>query len=275
MDFLRPNEILINDENAHLFASDHVEVDGERKTRGLVPRDFRACPVGYLGEVARPFDLPLFSDEEIEARLAIYLREKAYLSAIRDVAGPNGGPIPSRDQNGKGYCWAHSTTSAVILARAAAGMPYADLSAYAVACIIKGYRDQGGWNAESVEFAATRGIPTSQFWPQQSMSRSNDKPETWENAKKHLITEWMDLDPANMKRQMATALLCGYALATDHNWWGHSISTCDLISWKPFRTRIWNSWGDGWSANGMGVLEESKAVANAAIAVRAVKSSAN
>ena len=43
------------------------------------------------------------------------------------------------------------------MARAKDNQPYADLSAYAIACIIKGYADEGGWNGESMQFLRERG----------------------------------------------------------------------------------------------------------------------
>jgi hypothetical protein len=171
-------------------------------------------------------------------------------------------------------CWAHSSTSAALIIRALNNEPYADLSAYAVACVIKNYRDQGGWGAESLAFIAERGIPTSEFWPQKSMSRGNDNPKTWENAARHKFTEWMDLDPRDMKRQLVTCLLLGIPVVSDFNWWGHSVCSIDLVSLNPFRTRIWNSWGDSWSANGTGILEGRRAIPDAAIAPRVMTASA-
>lgn len=233
---------------------------------GLVPRDFGTHPVGYSMH-AKPFDLPLIPESEWAGRLAAQIDAKAQLSDIRNT-GFNGGPIPSRDQNGKGYCWAHSTTSAAMIVRAVAGDVYADLSAYAVACMIKKFRDEGGWGAESLEWIAEHGIPTSEFWPQQSMSRANDNSATWANAAQFKFSEWMDLDPSNMKRQLVTCLLSGIPVVTDLNWWGHSVCTLDLVSISPFRTRIWNSWGDSWSENGTGILEGKKAIPDGAIAPR-------
>jgi hypothetical protein len=236
--------------------------------KGLVPRNFSTHPVGYLGAIARPFDIPLIPESEWQSRLDAQIATKGQLSNIRNQ-GNNGQPIPSRDQNGKGYCWAHSSVSAMLIARAVAGEPYADLSAYAVACIIKGYRDEGGWGAESLQWIAENGVPTSQFWPQQSMSRSNDNPAMRANAKLHEFRDWMDLEPRN-KAQFVTCLLLGMPVITDLNWWSHSICTLDLVSINPFRTRIWNSWSDQWSDNGMGILEGSKAMPDGALAARVV-----
>jgi hypothetical protein len=266
-----PKEIIINSRNAHLFVEDKV-IDGERKARGLMPRNFASHPVGY-GAYAPAFDIALIPESEWQDRLDEQIKNKAQLSDIRNT-GMGGKPIPSRDQNGKGYCWSHSSTSAALIIRALNNEPYADLSAYAVACVIKNYRDQGGWGAESLAFIAERGIPTSEFWPQKSMSRGNDNPKTWENAARHKFTEWMDLDPRDMKRQLVTCLLLGIPVVSDFNWWGHSVCSIDLVSLNPFRTRIWNSWGDSWSSNGTGILEGRRAIPDAAIAPRVMTASA-
>lgn len=257
-------EILIHDGNF----TDHLELPPGRAT-GLVPRNYSTHPVGYN---SKAFDIPLIPESEWADRLKERTENKAQLSDIRN-AGMNGQPIPSTNQGSMGYCWAHSSTSAALICRALANEPYADLSAYAVACMIKGFRDEGGWGAESLEWIAQHGIPTSEFWKQQSMSRSNDNPKTWENAALHKFTEWMDLDPQDMKRQLVTCMLLGIPVVTDLNWWGHSILTLDLVSISPFTTRIWNSWGDSWSDNGTGLLQGSKAIPDGAIAPRVMTAS--
>lgn len=258
-------EIIIHDGNAHLHQTSDMG-----HSKGLVPRDYNQHPVGYL-YCAKPFDLPLIPESEWADRLAAQIAAKAQLSDIRN-RGNAGQPIPSRDQNGKGYCWAHSSTSASLLLRALMGQPYADLSAYAVACIIKGYRDQGGWGAESLEWIAQNGIPTSKTWPQQSMSRSNDNPAMRAEAAMHKVTEWMDGEPNN-KAQLVTCLLSNNPVVVDFNWWSHSVCAMDLVSLNPFRIRIWNSWGDSWSENGTGLLEGSKAIPDGMIMPRVVMAS--
>lgn len=159
-------------------------------------------------------------------------------------------------------CWAHSSTSAALLVRAREHQPYVDFSAYAVACMIKHYRDEGGYGGQSLDFIADKGIPSSEYWPQKSMSKDNDKPATWENAKKHRFTEWMDMGAHDMK-QLVTCLLLGIPVITDFNWWGHSVCAIRVVELHPTDEHadimIWNSWGDGWSEHGEGVLKGNKA----------------
>jgi hypothetical protein len=303
-------EIILHDGNRHLWASPVVE--GETKRHGGVPRPYETHPVGCYATI-QPFhavDMPLIPQSEWSQRLRDQTAIGARLSDFRN-RGMKGQPIPSRDQNGKGYCWAHSGVSAHLLVRARDNQPYADLSAYAIACVIKQYRDEGGWGAQGIDFEAQRGVPTAQFWAQRSMSRSNDNPQTWENAALHRISEgWIDLQAAQYDRNLSWAqcvtcwLLCDPVIC-DFNWWSHSVCGADLVEgtsvfpemrsdsgksatlqefeavWDMshpvtggFGNRIWNSWGDSWSQNGMGVLTPAKAVPDGSVALRVVSGSA-
>jgi hypothetical protein len=277
---LNPGEILIHAGNAHLFAQ-RPFIDGEHKGMGLVPRDFGAHPVGsMLGAPMATFSK--IPRSEWKQRLADQTAAKARCSDHRNI-GMNGQPIPSRDQNG-----------------------YADLSAFAIGCIIKGYANQGGWNGESMKFLRERGCPTSEFWAQKSTQRSNDNPKTWENAALYKMLEWEDIPEGDFDYQVTCSLL-GIPYALDLNWWSHSIAGMDLVdgtqsfndgmmraedsgklmsvgefdsAWETstygdaFGCRIWNSWGDSWSDKGMGVLTEGKSRNNGAIACRVLRAAA-
>lgn len=257
--------IIIDDNNAHEFVQPPT-VDGEPRAMGLIPRNYETHPVGYC-EAAKPFPDKLMIDRS-EWRDRLELQKKAK-SRLIDIVnrGLNGKPIPSRDQSTQGYCWGHNPVSCMIALRALMNEPYVDLSAYGPCCIIKGYRNQGGYESQAVEFLAERGCPSSEFWPQQSKDKKHDNPETWANAAKHKFGVWFDLEPRNLD-QFVSANLHNMAVAGDHNWWGHSVGTIGLeevypdsidrlISW------IWNSWGDSWSEHGRGQLKGKKALPDA------------
>lgn len=265
------NEVIISSRNYRQYLSGTPGAHGNKTgLLQITPRKKVMQSALVTDGYAGAFDIPVIPESEWEDRLRQQIKDKAQLSDIRN-AGMFGKQIPSRDQDARGYCWAHSSTSAALICRAVANQPYADLSAFAVACIIKNYRDQGGWSEESMRFIADRGIPTSEFWPQQSTSRSNDNPDTWSNAAKHRFTpEWMLLDNGQIKKQLVTCLLLGIPCTTDYNWWRHAIIALDVVSFSPFRIRIWNSWGDGWSENGTGILEGSKAIPDDSQAPRVV-----
>ena len=131
---MNPGEILIHTGNAHLFVADPV-VAGDQKKRGLIPRDFAAVPLGSMAG-APVSAVQRIPRSEWPERIKDQVAAKARCSDLRNT-GMNGQRIPSRDQNGRGYCWAHSTVSAALIGRAKDGQLFADLSAYAIACIIK------------------------------------------------------------------------------------------------------------------------------------------
>ncbi len=275
-------ELVIDDSNFHLHTEGNVVVDGERKSFGMIPRDYTKYPLGcYASAPAYDVNMPLIPRSEWSARIREMEAQKSRISDIR-ATGKFSGLIPSLDQNGKGYCWMHSGVGATIMLRAVNHMPYVSLSAYAGACIIKGYRDEGGWGAQGLDFLTQRGIPSEEFWPQRSMSSSNDKPATWENAALHKVTEgWVDLQAAQYDRnltwdQVMTLLLSRVPVVGDFNWWGHSVCLIDPVEVSPgsFGVRILNSWGDSWSDRGMGVLEGSKAIPDSSVAPRATIASA-
>src|SRR5258706_217254 len=111
---LQNGEVHIHDGNWQQIVVDPM-IDGQVRKRGLIPRDYGTHPPGFYGEKA--FDMPLIPRSEWSERIKDMEANKSRLSDIR-------GDIPSRDQNGKGYCWAHSSVSAMILLRARDGQPY-------------------------------------------------------------------------------------------------------------------------------------------------------
>lgn len=300
---LYPNEMVITD--LVTVPVEHSDELGVR-SKGYIERDWNKYPQGYYpGEVGfhAVTDLPSFSPSDFPTLIKEMTDNGSRLSDYRNKGGLNGTRIPSRDQNGKGYCWKHSGTSAQLLVRARDEMPYVDLSAYAGACMIKNFRDEGGWGAQGLQWSMDKGDPSSQFWPQQSMSRANDNPATWENAALHRFTEgWIDMGSPQYDRtltfnQVITCLICRIPVIVDFNWWGHSVCAADPVNgtaqWGITRAesgklmdlamfnkfwgvdvtggiaiRIWNSWGDSWSDAGMGVLTGSKAIPDGATAPR-------
>lgn len=297
---LRPNEVLIGDHNWREHAG-HVP---EGQSRGLVPRDYAAYPRGcYAGLAA--VDFPTIPRAEWSERVRDKVARKAQLSDI--LLAKN---VPCLDQNGRGYCWAHSTTGAVQAARAVMNEPVVGLSAYSVACKIKNFRDQGGWGAQSAEFIAANGVADETVWPQRAVDRALDNAATWENAKKYRLTAQLaDMAAGQYDRnltfdQYATCWLLNNPTVDDHNFWGHSIFGCDLVDGAQARSttragsgklmsldefdlawgmndpvtagfggRFRNSWGLSYGDRGFGVLTGSKAVPDGGVGVLVVTAS--
>ena len=261
-DIVKPGLVVINDSNIHDYLPGGKHAG---PSYGGLPRDYAAYPCGYLGAIAEPFHPSindLFSDSEIEDRIEDQEKNQSSLEHVSERSGPNGGPIPSLDQNGQGYCWAYSTTMAVMLVRAADGLPYKRLSGHMVGCVVKGYRDEGGWNSQSLKFASEKGIASIETWAEKSMARGNETPAMWADAASNRVTEWWDIDLQDrglVRRIQAYFLLSNVPYMADRNRWSHSTTDARLIGWNPLKIRGRNSWTDGWGNRGWFDMEGSMA----------------
>lgn len=72
--------------------------------KGLIPRDYGKHPVGFY-KAAPPLNIPLIPRSEWVERIKEGNASQSFVSHIRRRSGPGGGPIPSLDQNGQGYCF--------------------------------------------------------------------------------------------------------------------------------------------------------------------------
>ena len=247
-------------------------IEGEVRGHGLVPRDYATHPKEMFAPVS---DLKLIDPSEYDERIALQEKEESSLEHLCTWE--------SLDQNGQGYCWAYSSTGCVMALRSIMNLPPLRLSAHAVAWKIKGGRDEGGWCGLSAKFIKETGVPSVELWPEKSMSRSNDRPETWTNAKLHLVTEdWQDIggslyDQNLSLRQLDTCLLLNIPVATDFNWWGHSVMMGRLVKVESgsYGRAIRNSWSQSWGKKGWSILRGNKAIPDSSIALRVTKPSVN
>jgi hypothetical protein len=273
--------IVIGDDNYQDFLPGGLK-SPLRHHYGLTPRDYTRDPVGS-SEYAQPFDevFPLIPREEWPERIADMKGTKSRLSDIyRQEA---------LDQNGQGFCWAYSSAACWHALNALAGGEPTRLSPHAIACIIYNYQDRGAWGKVSFDYMVKNGCPSEEYWPQQSMRRSNDTPEMRADMAKHRFTEgYVDLNPphpadANLTEdQQMSVLLSGLPMVGDHNWWGHSICQLDAVDMNPslgqqglndpnrWGRLIINSWGRSWSENGFGILKGRKGIADGGLAPRAI-----
>lgn len=242
--------------------------------RGYTERDYANHPEPMF---AQPDTMQLIPESEWDAR---YDEQEATKSSLEHLFLGADGQSPAfvnLDQNGQGFCWAYSTAQAIMLTRLRMGLPTVRLSAHAVACKIKGFRDEGGWCGLSAEFARENGYPSVDAWPEQSMSRQYDNPSTWADAARHKITsDWVDLrkqvyDRNLTEAQSATCSFLDMPGPEDFNWWGHSVCRLRHVriergSWGKLILNSWLNWG----RFGLGVLRGSKMPCNGAIALQSV-----
>jgi hypothetical protein len=230
----------------------------EAPTFGCVPRDYDVDPVEMRDS---PDGIKLLTDSECDA----YFEEQQATesSLIHQYLGDGKVAFENLDQNGQGFCWAYSTAQAIMLDRMKRHLPPVRLSAHAVACKIKNFRDEGGWCGLSAKFAREQGYPTVEAWPEKSMKRQYDTPETWANAALHKVEEdWYDLgkrewDQVLSKRQLKSLGLTDTPMMLDYNRFSHSMCGIAVVRFEPgaWGPVVLQSW-KGWGYHGLGVLAE-------------------
>jgi hypothetical protein len=280
---LSPNDIVIDDSNANLFV---------RPNSGLVQRDFSAQPLGCMANVPAmsrsTYDRATWPERIRDAEAS-----KTRLSDIAEI-GNYGKPIPPMWQDGWGFCWNHSFVAGVQLAFAISNLPYVRLSAFAGACLIKGYRNVGGMSIDAAQFAAENGVASAEFWPQPEyewtqaqidacVNRKWDTPAMRANAKKRALLEYEDV-PHTLDH-MFTNLFDRRPTTGEFSWWGHSVLQLDPVEVDPSKdlmdprrwgTRILNSHGPNNGANGRLVLVGAKGLADlGGVAIKNVRPSSN
>jgi hypothetical protein len=254
--------IEIGSHNTHDFLN---EVTRCNYSRGLVERDYRAHPQGYLKAVKAFPDSLIIPTSEQQSRLE---RQQAGRESMYDLRMANYDTMRSLDQDGLGLCWAFSTTKATMYARLLLGLPSIVLSAWWVAGIIKGWRDQGGWGSESAGFIANRGAPAMELCP--SYRSSYDTSATQQNAALHKLTfvEGND-DPEYNTKLMITACLLNLPWVGDLNWLSHSMCGCRLVSTNPLVVDYDNSWNaiDQYGEKGLYRITGQRAMPNNIVVV--------
>lgn len=206
-----------------------------------------------------------------------HIETERYKGLVYCVGVPNHTMITRRNGDVliSSNCWAYSTTQSLMIQRLRDNQPLIRLSAHAVASIIKGGRDEGGWCGLSAKFAREVGIPSDAFWRTHSRDISQDTPALRANAKLHRVTEeWVDMSTSvynqNLtKLQSASSLMLNMPGPRDFNWWSHSVCS---IRWVRIARGNWgllilNSWLN-WGRYGLAVLEGQKAICDGGLTIR-------
>lgn len=216
---------------------------------GLIPRDFSKQPYGSIPGLPA-MALPEFSDQEIEDRIADQIRHKSSLLDMRQDY-----KIRSLNQASYPYCWAFSTTKAIMYLRARANEPMEELSGWMLGSVSSGFVKRGGWCDESLGTAREAGVCSLEEWPQGVVSRSQWNETTRAAAAKRKVYEWSDMpnDSRNM-RILFSLLLSNIPVMVEHNRWSHSVCAFYARDWKKKEYDIDNSWSPDWGNDGCSTL---------------------
>lgn len=223
------------------------------KARGLEPGSGYGTRAGYAG-VAEPFpDSLLIPRSEWQARIQEIEERQLGLTSRCVRAG-----LDVKDQARTNYCWINSPTNCLEMLRVSQNQAPVILSPASGGAQIKNYRNVGGWGREALEWIVEHGLVPVDRWPANAIDRRYATAENKELARKYRVDEWWVLDSRDID-QVVSCLLRGHPVSGGFNWWGHQV-TLSEAKWidGDIAIEIWNSWGQSWGEDGLGVLQGNR-----------------
>lgn len=264
----RSNDFTIFDDNNYRLllpdSSGYVQPQlggGDRRVMGCRPR-----PAGRVVSSAKRFeqsDIAMVPRSEWAERIASMERTKTRLSDIYKRH-----KLPVQDQNGFGWCHAYSPCNAVMLMLAMQGVPYVRLSEASIAGPVTGWKNRGAWIGEDLEQITKTGVAAWDQVPEFCTDPRTAKDGWEDDARKRLVIEWVEL-PSRSEEAVMSCLFARLPVCVGLNWWGHAVTYHDPIPGGG--VRFLNSWSEQFEDGGWGMLRGSKALADEAYALRAVK----
>lgn len=229
---------------------------------GLIPRDYSRVPYGSTPFPTFESAIQAIPRAEWADRIADQERNRSSMKHV--WAEALGGLI--LDQDGLPYCHGFSAVLAVMLQRAAAGMPFVELSGSGVAAPTVNWTSRGAWIMDDLKTMQEIGCPSVDFVPQLAVQKSKFRDGWKEDAATRKVVEVYELRPRSLDDQV-TALLTGFAVCTGINWWGHATVDVDVHG-NGDEIGGLNSWSKNWGDKGYFRRTGSKRLNDEQYAVR-------
>lgn len=234
--------------------NNHAMIAPAQHKHGLEARERINRPSGSVRGLGGP-SINKIPRSEWDDRLEQMDKDKSSLWHLMDLI-----KSPVKNQNGISYCWVHGITRAVEVRIGSQRNKPVLLSATSVGCKIKGFRNQGGWGRDAIEYEAEHGVVPMDLWPENKLDRQYDTPEAWAAAENFIVDEWDELPENDFDMEMSYAFEC-FPFGLGLDWWGHLV--CGMVPIGngdgTYSLGIDNSWDITWGTKGRGILSESKA----------------
>lgn len=218
-------------------------------SKGLEPRPVE---FGKLPYAAAWTGIPLTANE-LKEQIAWRKANGIGLIGRSKAAG-----VKIKNQNGTNYCWMFGVIRMIELTRLQMGEEHVPLSPASVACLIKNYRNVGGWGGQGLEGIRKWGISPEKFWPEHAIDRRYDNAESREARKAFNVTDFVDI-PDDFYTVM-TLLVRDLPCSVAFDWWGHLVCAVepDVVNGQ---LGYWvdNSWNTTWGTAGRGFITGKKA----------------
>jgi len=182
--------------------------------------------------------------------------------------------IPSKDQDGLGYCWVYASTSTVETCRAIQGQRHVSLSPESVGGPVTGWRNRGGYGEQALDQLTKVGACESTFMDKPNSISPKKWKAGWEdNCANYKITmSWFEVATFD---EVMTALFMRMPVSIGLDWWSHQVLLTDphMFADGTFGPVMRNSWGENWPTEGAGgwsTLTESKSQPSSSFAALSV-----
>lgn len=236
---------------------------------GYVPRDYTKDPVG--------FSIPEFTGKvypRSEWDELIDLQEK-------NQSSPWHWHVQNceiKSQARTNFCWCFGTVSGVETRYAMTGINPPNLSPTSTACLIKDFKNQGGWGTEACRGIQKYGIAEHRHWPTNSFDRTLPvRHDVRSNMHMHDLIDFEDLG-YNRFDAVMSALLDPHDPSPVTGGFMYSFSGPHLVLLLravkvggEYGVVFANSWGKGWGVEGYGVLVGKDAIPQEAVRIGSVK----
>ena len=217
------------------------------------------------GDAAKAFPASLLIPQsEWQARIQEMEERKTRVSDVINLAG-----FPCKNQQQTNFCWGNAPVHVLEIRRLVQNQEPVILSPASVCAPINGFRNQGGWGKQALEWIVANGAVPVEHWPANAIDRRYYTAENKQLALDYRVDEWWELRPRNLNELMS-CLLRRFPIAVGLNWWSHEVSFIDpmWVNGAP-AVRFRNSWGMDWpnaGAAGYSVLQGSRMLPDDAVA---------